>query len=100
MAYVLTKRPVDKLEHTLDFTSYLPDGATVASAVALVKGELDQLLVVDRTTVASPLVTVQLSAGTANGIYQVYVTATMSNAAPAAVKRLQFEVQITLDPEG
>lgn len=100
MAFVLTKRPVDVVEHTLDFTSYLPDGQTVASAVGLVKGETDALLVVDKLVVASPLVTVQLSAGTAGAIYQVYVTATMTGTAPVAVKRLQFEVQMTLDPEG
>lgn len=100
MAFVLTKRPVDVIDHTLDFTNYLPAGVTVASAVSLVKGELDTLLVVNATTVASPLVTVQLSAGTAGAIYQVYVTATFSGTAPVGVKRLQFEVQLTLDPEG
>ena len=99
MAFVLTKRPVDVIEHTLDFTSYLPDGITVDSAVATVEGEADTALVAGTPSVDSPLVTVQLSAGTAEAIYQVYVTATFSGSAPVGVKRLQFEVQMTSAPE-
>lgn len=92
MAYVLTKRPVDVLQHALDFTGYLADAGTVSSAVALVVGEGEASPVLTAAVaVASPLVVVTLTAGTALVIYQVYVTATLSGG---LTKRLQFEVQL------
>lgn len=95
MAYVITKRPVDVIEHTLDFTGYLAEAGSVSSATVDVVGEGEATpdLTAD-VAVASPLVTVTLSGGTALGIYQVYVTATLSGG---LTKRLQFEVQVGYD---
>lgn len=77
MAFVLTKRPVDVIEHTLDFTNYIPSGYRLASAVAKAVGETDALLAIEEVMVATPLVTVRLSGGLVASIYQVYVTADM-----------------------
>ena len=77
MSYVVAKRPVDVIEHVLDFTGYIPEGQVVKSATAKVKGETDSALTVQSITVASPLVTLTLHGGTARAIYQVYVDATM-----------------------
>ena len=76
MAYAIAKRPVDVIDHTLDFTGYLPDGLVVTSAVANLTGESDSALTIVSVVVASPLVTVRLAGGPADAIYQVYVTAT------------------------
>lgn len=98
MAYAISKRPVDVIDHTLDFTGYLPEGETVASAVVAVVGEGEApALLTAVAVVTSPLVIVTLSAGTAEGIYQVYATATFSGG---GVKRLQFEVAMTSNGEG
>lgn len=81
MSFAIDKRPVDVIQHSLDFTNYLPDGKVVTAATAKVVGEDDNLLVVQAIDVASPLVTLTLEGGTARGIYQVYVTATFGNPA-------------------
>lgn len=75
MSYVVDKRPVDIIDHSLDFTGYLPEGMVVGSATVKVVGEGDNALSVQQVIIASPLVTVRLSGGTAGMIYQVYVTA-------------------------
>lgn len=77
MAYVITKRPVDVIEHALDFTGYIPDGQKVVSAVAKAVGETDALLAIESVTVVTSQVVVRLSGGLSDSIYQVYVTATM-----------------------
>ena len=100
MGYVIRKRPVDAIEHALDFTGYLPtDTDPLASAVVKIVGEdgVVPALLTGTVTVASPQVTVKLLAGTAIVTYQVYVTATTT---AGLVKRLQFEVAMTADPEG
>ncbi len=80
MSFVLTKRPVDVIDHTMDFTNYLPEGLAVTAAEAKVVGEADNTLSIVSVTVASPLVTVRVADGTAEAIYQVYVTATFGAA--------------------
>lgn len=95
MAYAITKRPIDVIEHTLDFTGYLAEGGTVSSASVLVVGEGEVSPVLTAAaTVATPLVHVTVTAGTARTLYQVYVTATLSGG---LTKRLQFEVQVGID---
>jgi len=88
---VTRKRPADITPWVVSYVSYLPEGDTIASVAHVVDGEADSALAVASTTIDGPDVTCKLTGGTAEAIYQVYLTATFTSG----LKRtIQFEVDV------
>lgn len=75
MAQVFRKYPDDVLRIKLYYGYDMPEGDTIASVAFSVAGEDDQDLTCS-VTHSTTTVSLTASQGTAEGIYQVYVTAT------------------------
>lgn len=83
------KQPDEYLDYNVDFTDWMPDGDTIASAAATVSpaGELD----VDTVSIATPIVKFWAAGGVTGKTYKITVKIT---TAGGRVKEDEIKIRV------
>lgn len=90
MLGIFFKRPIDQLDYDIDFSRWLPDGDTIASAVSAVE-PCDSMVSAAQTIVQGEEVKVWLVDGVSGKTATISVTAT---TAQSRVKQVKFQIRV------